>query len=58
MPAGAVKVTGQDGRVNLEGTFDWLYQKDAARRCALGLTGVKAVTNSITLRMMAHWIND
>ncbi len=58
VPAGAVKVIVKDGWVTLEGTVDWLYQKVAVRRCVRDLLGVKAVTNSITLKPTARWIND
>ena len=58
VPAAAIEVNVKDGRVKLEGTVDWLYQKVAARRCVRDLMGVKAVTNSITIRPAVEWIND
>jgi osmotically-inducible protein OsmY len=33
----------------LNGALDWQYQKDAAARAVRDLTGVKGVTNNITL---------
>ena len=43
-----VAVTG--GWLTLNGTLDWQYQKDAAARTVRDLTGVKGVTNNITVQ--------
>lgn len=50
LPDGAVKVTVKDGWLTLEGTLDWQHQRDTARRAVEHLTGVKGVTNLVTLR--------
>lgn len=50
LPKGAVTVTVRDGWVTLEGALDWQYQRDTARKAVAHLTGVKGVTNLITLK--------
>lgn len=44
-----VKVTVDNGWLTLEGTVDWKYQKDAAEHAVHHLTGVRAVTNAISV---------
>jgi osmotically-inducible protein OsmY len=39
-----------DGRVTLNGALDWQYQKEAAARAVRDLTGVRGVTNNITVK--------
>ncbi len=53
VPEDKVKVVVQHGRVTLEGTVEWQYQKDAAERCVRYLTGVLVVTNSIGIKPRA-----
>ena len=50
VPKDAVKVIVDKGWVTLEGEVAWKYQKDAAHRAVAHLTGVKGVSNLITLR--------
>ena len=40
----------ENGRLTLEGEVDWQFQKSAAERAVLHLTGVKGVTNLITVK--------
>jgi osmotically-inducible protein OsmY len=44
-----IKVGVRDGWVTLEGSATWKYQSDAAERDVRVLTGVRGVTNTITL---------
>jgi osmotically-inducible protein OsmY len=50
VPNDRVTVTVTNGWLTLNGTLDWQYQKDAAERVVRDLTGVKGVTNSISLQ--------
>lgn len=50
VPHDRVKVRVEDGWVTLEGDVDWYYQREAADRAVRSLTGVKGVTNLITVR--------
>jgi osmotically-inducible protein OsmY len=50
VPDNAIKITVTHGRVTLEGSVDWQYQKDAAIRAVRNLTGVKSLINNITVR--------
>jgi osmotically-inducible protein OsmY len=50
VPEDRVRVTVRSGWINLEGEVDWFYQKDAAERAVRDLTGVKGVSNLITLK--------
>jgi osmotically-inducible protein OsmY len=49
IPDDKVKVTVRNGWITLEGQVEWQYQRDAARDAVRFLSGVKGVTNSITL---------
>ena len=40
----------ENGWVNLEGEVIWMFQKQAAKNAITNLTGVKGVTNGITLK--------
>ena len=53
VPEDKVKVVVRDGRVTLEGTVEWQFQKDAAERCVRYLMGVSGVTNSIGIKPKA-----
>jgi osmotically-inducible protein OsmY len=44
-----VKVQVTDGAVTLKGTTEWQYQKEEAERAVRSLTGVKWITNEITV---------
>ncbi len=50
VPNDTIQVLVTNGFVTLEGNVDWHYQKDAAGRCVQYLMGVKAVTNSISIK--------
>ena len=50
VPNDKVTVTVANGRLALNGTLDWQYQKDAAARAVGGLTGVTGVINNITVK--------
>lgn len=50
VPNDRVKVTVEDGWVTLEGDVDWNFQREEAERAVRKLTGVKGVTNLITVR--------
>jgi osmotically-inducible protein OsmY len=49
IPRDAVKVTAGKGWVTLEGEVEWEYQKEDAERVVRRLTGVRGVTNLITV---------
>ena len=50
VPEDKAKVVVSDGWVTLEGQLDWQYQKDAAGRAVYYLTGVKGMSNNITVK--------
>ena len=50
LPEGAATVMVRDGWVTLEGEVEWWYQKNAAENAVRDLTGVKGVTNLITIK--------
>ena len=50
VPAGAVSVMVRDGWLTLEGELERWYQKDVAENAVRDLTGVKGVTNLITIK--------
>jgi len=50
VPLNRVTVAVSSGWVTLNGMLDWQYQKDAADRTVRNLTGVKGVTNGITVK--------
>jgi osmotically-inducible protein OsmY len=50
VPNDKVKVVISDGWVTLEGQVDWPYQRDAAGRAVHYLTGVRGLSNNITLK--------
>jgi osmotically-inducible protein OsmY len=50
VPHDRVTVTVDKGWLALKGTLDWQYQKDAAARAVRDLTGVKGLTNGITVQ--------
>ncbi len=51
IPSDAVRVTAGKGWVTLEGEVEWEYQKEDAGRVVRRLTGVRGVTNLITVRL-------
>jgi osmotically-inducible protein OsmY len=50
IPAGKIKVAVAKGWVTLEGEVEWRYQKDEAERSVHRLSGVRGVSNLITVR--------
>jgi len=50
VPKDRITVTVANGWLELQGTVDWQYQKDAAARAVRDLTGVKGVTNQISIK--------
>jgi osmotically-inducible protein OsmY len=53
VPDDRVKVRVDDGWVVLEGDVDWQYQRKAAEDCVRYLTGVKGISNTITIKTRA-----
>jgi osmotically-inducible protein OsmY len=50
LPRDRITVTVANGWLELQGTVDWQYQKDAAVRTVRDLTGVKGVANKIAVK--------
>jgi osmotically-inducible protein OsmY len=50
VPLGSVKATVTDGWVTLDGTVRWNFQREAAESSVRNLSGVKGVTDEITLQ--------
>jgi len=50
VPDEKIKVTVRNGWINLEGEVDWQYQKESAEAAVRFLTGVKGVTNLVTVK--------
>jgi osmotically-inducible protein OsmY len=50
VPTERVKVKVENGWVTLEGDVDWYFQREAAERAVRYLTGVKGVSNLITVK--------
>jgi osmotically-inducible protein OsmY len=50
IPKDDVKVKVENGWVTLEGTVDWNYQKEAAKKAILNLAGLMGISNSITIK--------
>ena len=50
VPADRIKAEVDNGWVMLEGDVEWQYQREAAAGAVRYLTGVKGVTNSITVK--------
>jgi osmotically-inducible protein OsmY len=50
VPKDRIKVKVEKGWVTLEGDVDWYFQKEAAERSVRYLTGVKGVSNLITVK--------
>jgi osmotically-inducible protein OsmY len=54
VPANRVTVAVSNGWVNLKGTLDWQFQKEAAARAVRDLTGVRGVANDIVVQPQAR----
>jgi len=50
VPDDKIKISVEDGWIKLEGEVEWQYQKDEAKREVEDLTGVKGVSNMISLK--------
>lgn len=50
VPDKLIKTTVSNGWVTLSGEVTWDFQREAAAKCVRDLTGVKGVTNDITLK--------
>src|SRR5208337_4704514 len=50
VPHGRIKVTVEKGFLTLEGEVNWQFQKSAAERAVRRLTGIKGVSNQITIK--------
>jgi osmotically-inducible protein OsmY len=53
VPRHAVQVTVENGWVTLEGEVNWRFQRERAESDVQGLTGVKGVSNEITIKARA-----
>jgi len=49
VPDEGIKVTVKDGFVTLEGKVDWNFQRIGVGSCAERVSGVRGVTNSVTI---------
>lgn len=49
VPSDRIKVRVDNGWVTTEGKVDWLYQKSAVNNALSNLTGVKGITNLVTI---------
>ena len=50
VPDDRIKMKVEDGWITLEGSVDWYYQRTAAERAVRYLTGVKGVTNLVSVK--------
>ena len=50
LPDEQIKIEVEKGWVTLEGTLNWNYQKDAAKRVVDRIPGVKGITNNILVK--------
>lgn len=50
VPDDKIKVVVQSGWIKLEGNVEWAYQRDAAYRAVRNITGVRGITNLITVK--------
>jgi osmotically-inducible protein OsmY len=50
VPQDRIKVTVDKGFLTLEGEVDWQFQRSAAERAVVNLTGVTGVANEITIK--------
>jgi osmotically-inducible protein OsmY len=54
IPEDKIQVKVENGWITLTGEVEWNYQKDAARKTVKNLSGVKGVTNNVTIRSNLH----
>jgi osmotically-inducible protein OsmY len=50
VPQDKIKITVEKGFITLEGEVNWQFQRSAAERAVHHLTGVKGVSNQITIK--------
>lgn len=50
VPQDAIKASVESGWVDLSGVVEWDYQRNAAENCVRGLTGVRGVSNNISIK--------
>lgn len=50
VPPNTIKPIVRDGWITLEGEVEWAYQRDAAESAVRYLSGVRGVTNAITIK--------
>ncbi len=50
IPTGTVEITVREGRITLGGAVEWYYQKNAAENVVSHISGVKGVTNLISIK--------
>jgi osmotically-inducible protein OsmY len=50
VPQDKIKITVEEGFLTLEGEVNWQFQKSAAERAVQHLTGVKGVSNQISIK--------
>lgn len=50
VPGKTVQITVRNGRITIEGQVEWWYQKEAAEDIVRCLSGVKGVSNLITIK--------
>ncbi len=54
VPGEKIQVKVEEGWVFLEGELVWNYQREAAKKAVSKLSGVKGVTNNITIKSETH----
>ena len=54
VPEAEIKVKVEGGWVTLDGKVEWNYQKEAAKKAVINLTGVKGVSNNISIKTESH----
>ena len=52
-----VRLQVTDGRIELQGTVEWQYQRQAAESAVRWLNGVRGVTNQITVKPLASTVD-
>jgi len=57
VPDDKIQVTVKNGAITLEGAVNWQFQKDAAARDVRYLMGVTSVSNLITIKPTAKWVD-
>ncbi|HEA18730.1 MAG TPA: BON domain-containing protein [Pseudoalteromonas prydzensis] len=57
VPHDKITVIVKQGKVTLDGSVDWQYQKNAAERSVENLMGVTGVTNAITIKPSVKWVD-